>query len=168
VKTGEEEIGFAWVEPAEPMQPSGAPGQPMPAGRAGSINLDTGQLTATQVDLILKHLPVDISFVNEDDEVAYYSATSDRLFPRSPGVIGRKVQNCHPPRSVGTVVKILDSFKSGEKDTAEFWIQMKGRFIHIRYFAVRDDAGRYVGTLEMSQDITGLRGLEGEKRLLDW
>jgi DUF438 domain-containing protein len=168
VKKGEEEIGFAWVEGAGPMQPSAGAAQPMPAGRIGSMNLDTGQLTTDQVNLILTHLPVDISFVNEMDEVAYYSQTKDRLFPRSPGIIGRKVQNCHPPKSVGTVVKILDSFKKGEKDSAEFWIQMKGRFIFIRYFAVRDGAGKYMGTLEVSQDLTELRSLTGEKRLLDW
>ncbi|MBI5695650.1 MAG: DUF438 domain-containing protein [Nitrospirae bacterium] len=166
VKRGEEEIGFAWVDGPGPMAPSGAAG--MPGGQAGSLNLDTGRLTAEQVNLMLKHLPVDISFVDENDEVVYYSATADRIFPRSPAVIGRRVQNCHPPKSVHTVEKIIDAFKKGEKDTAEFWIQMKGRFIYIRYFAVRDDAGRYRGILEVSQDLTELRALEGDKRLLDW
>ena len=140
----------------------------MMAGRAGSLNLDTGQLTAEQVNLMLTHLPVDLSFVNENDEVIYYSNTEDRIFPRSPGIIGRRVQNCHPPKSVDMVKKILDEFKAGNKDTADFWIQMRGRFIFIRYFAVRDSKGTYKGCLEVSQDVTGIRGLQGQKRLLDW
>jgi DUF438 domain-containing protein len=169
VKKGEDEIGFSWLVSAEAMQPgTGVAMQPIPAERVGSLNLDTGQVTAEQVNLILTHLPVDISFVNEQDEVVYYSQTKDRIFPRSPGVIGRRVQNCHPPKSVHVVEGLLDAFKKGEKDVAEFWIQMKGRFIHIRYFAVRDGAGKYRGTLEVSQDVTAIRGLEGDKRLLDW
>jgi DUF438 domain-containing protein len=106
--------------------------------------------------------------VNEKDEVLYYSALKERLFPRSPGVIGRKVQNCHPPKSMNMVQKILDEFKAGRRDTADFWIQMKGKFILIRYFAVRDDQGVYQGTLEVSQDVTDIKKLEGQKRLLDW
>jgi len=169
VKKGEEEIGFAWLSAAEPLQPSGgATLPPLPADRVGSLNLDTGQVTAEQVNLMLTHLPVDVSFVNENDEVIYYSQTKERIFPRSPGIIGRKVQNCHPPKSVHVVESILDAFKKGEKDVAEFWIQMKGRFIHIRYFAVRDGAGKYRGTLEVSQDVTGIRALSGNKRLLEW
>jgi DUF438 domain-containing protein len=111
---------------------------------------------------------VDLSFVNENDEVAYYSDVKDRIFPRSPGIIGRKVQKCHPPKSVHKVQKILNEFKEGSKDVAAFWIQLGGRFIHIRYFAVRDSNGKYKGTLEVSQDITEIKKLEGEKRLLDW
>jgi DUF438 domain-containing protein len=134
----------------------------------GSLNLDTGQMTVEQVNLLLTHLPVDISFVNENDEVIYYSNTEDRIFPRSPGIIGRTVQNCHPAKSVDVVEKILNKFKSGNKDSADFWIQMRGRFIHIRYFAVRDRMGSYKGCLEVSQDVTDIRSLQGEKRLLDW
>jgi DUF438 domain-containing protein len=169
VRKGEEEIGYAWIKPETQWQP--APGlfqQELLAEKVGSLNLDTGQLTAEQVNLLLTHLPVDISFVNENDEVAYYSATPDRLFPRSPGVIGRKVQNCHPPKSVDMVEKILSSFKAGTKNVAEFWIQMRGRMIHIRYFAVRDNAGRYRGCLEVSQDITDIQRITGQQRLLDW
>ena len=169
VRKGEEEIGYAWIRPEAEWKPS-APSfqQSLMAEKVGSLNLDTGQLTADQVNLILAHLPVDISFVNENDEVVYYSATPDRIFPRSPGVIGRKVQNCHPPKSVDAVEKILSSFKDGSRNEAEFWIQMKGRFIHIRYFAVRDAEGGYRGCLEVSQDVTHIRGLAGQKRLLDW
>jgi hypothetical protein len=169
VKKGEEEIGYAWLESAEPLQTSGgAMLPPLPADRVGSLNLDTGQVTPEQVNLMLTHLPVDVSFVNENDEVIYYSQTRERIFPRSPGIIGRKVQNCHPPKSVHVVENILGAFKKGEKDVAEFWLQMKGRFIHIRYFAVRDGSGKYKGTLEVSQDVTEIRALSGERRLLEW
>jgi uncharacterized protein len=169
VRKGEEEIGFAWVEPAAQWKPSEESfQQAYIADKIGSLNLDTGLLTADQVNLMLTHLPIDISFVNENDEVIYYSATPERIFPRSPGVIGRRVQNCHPPKSVDMVEKILSSFKAGTKDVAEFWIQMSGKVIHIRYFAVRDSAGKYRGCLEVSQDITHIQKLTGNKRLLDW
>ncbi len=169
VSSGEEEIGFAWIKPESTWQPAaGSFQQELLSEKVGSLNLDTGQLTAEQVNLILTHLPVDISFVNENDEVAYYSATPERIFPRSPGVIGRKVQNCHPPKSVDMVEKILSSFKDGSKSVAEFWIQMHGRVLHIRYFAVRDQVGKYRGCLEVSQDITHIQKLTGQKRLLEW
>jgi DUF438 domain-containing protein len=169
VRKGEDEIGYAWIKPEQKWQPSAASyQQALLAEKIGSLNLDTGQLTAEQVNLMLTHLPVDISFVNEKDEVAYYSQTPERLFPRSPGIIGRTVQNCHPPKSVGMVERILREFKAGNRDTAEFWIQMKGKVIHIRYFAVRDAGGRYRGTMEVSQDITDIQKLTGQKRLLEW
>ena len=169
VREGEEEIGYAWVRPEEEWKPSGEPYQEkLPPEKVGSVSLATGMLTPEQINLILTHLPVDISFVDEDDRVAYYSQTEDRIFPRSPGIIGRSVQNCHPPKSVHIVDKILQEFRAGNRDSAEFWIQMKGKFIHIRYFAVRDEGGSYRGTLEVSQDVTSIRGLEGEKRLLEW
>ncbi len=169
VRKGEEEIGYAWIKPETQWTPAaGSFQQELLTEKIGSLNLDTGQLTADQVNLILTHLPVDISFVNEHDEVAYYSASPERIFPRSPGVIGRKVQNCHPPKSVGMVEKILSSFKAGTKNVAEFWIQMQGKVIHIRYFAVRDTGGAYRGCLEVSQDITHIQKITGQKRLLDW
>jgi DUF438 domain-containing protein len=167
VRSGEAEVGYAWITPgtgwlsdAVPSATSAAPHQ--------DLLLDTGHLSLTQLNLMLKHLPIDISFVNEQDEVLYYSALKERLFPRSPGVIGRKVQNCHPPKSMNMVQKILDEFKAGRRDSADFWIQMKGKFILIRYFAVRDNQGVYRGTLEVSQDVTDIKKLEGQKRLLDW
>jgi len=129
--------------------------------------LTNGDLTIKQIDMMLKNLPVDITFVDENDTVRYYSETPGRIFKRTAAVIGRKVQNCHPPASVDKVVKIVEDFRAGKRDVAEFWIQMKGKFIHIRYFAMRDAAGAYKGTLEVSQDLTHLRELEGEKRLLD-
>jgi len=169
VRDGEEEIGYAWIQPSEGWKPSGETFQEkLPPEKVGSLTLDTGLLTPEQINLLLTHLPVDISFVDEHDKVAYYSQTEDRIFPRSPGIIGRSVQNCHPSKSVHIVDKILQEFKTGNRDSAEFWIQMKGRFIHIRYFAVRDNQGNYRGTIEVSQDVTSIRGLEGDKRLLDW
>jgi DUF438 domain-containing protein len=169
VRKGEEEIGYAWIKPEAQWKPSTESfQQALLVEKVGSLNLDTGQLSAEQVNLILTHLPIDISFVNENDEVAYYSASPERIFPRSPGVIGRTVQNCHPPKSVGMVEKILSEFKAGTKSVAEFWIQMKGRFILIKYFAVRDASGQYRGCLEVSQDVTEIKKLEGQKRLLDW
>ncbi len=132
------------------------------------VSLDTGALTPHQIDLMLKHLPVDVSFVDENDTVAYYSASPCRIFSRVPAVIGRKVQNCHPPASVDIVNRILQAFRSGERSQAEFWIELNGRFILIRYFAVRDEKEAYRGCLEVSQDVTAIRGLQGQKRLLDW
>ncbi|OGD20032.1 MAG: hypothetical protein A2Y70_08410 [Candidatus Aminicenantes bacterium RBG_13_64_14] len=132
------------------------------------LALDTGVLSAEQVNLLLTNLPVDISFVDENDTVVFYSATRERIFPRTPGVIGRKVQNCHPPKSLDVVTQILTAFRDGSRDAAEFWIELNGKFIHIRYFALRDGGGKYRGSLEVSQDVTGIRALRGEKRLLDW
>ena len=169
VRQGEEEIGYAWVEPEKGWMPGAeVPAEARAAVESGAVDLSTGRLTREQVDLLLTHLPVDISYVDEKDDLVYYSATKERIFPRSPGVIGRKVQKCHPPKSFHVVQKILDEFRAGKRDVAEFWIQMKGRFIHIRYFAVRDSGGKYRGTLEVSQDVTKIRKLEGKQRLLDW
>lgn len=132
------------------------------------IPLSTGSLTAEQIDLMLKSLPIDITFVDENDKVAYYSETPDRIFPRSPAIIGREVRNCHPPKSVHVVDEIVKAFKEKTKDVAEFWIQKDGLFIHIRYFPLYDDEGRYRGVIEVSQELSKQRALEGERRLLDW
>lgn len=126
-----------------------------------------GDLSISQIDMMLRSLPVDITFVDENDTVRYYSETPERIFKRTPAIIGRKVQNCHPPASVDKVIEIVEDFRAGKRDVAEFWIQMGGKFIHIRYFAMHDAKGNYRGTLEVSQDVTGIRALEGEKRLLD-
>jgi uncharacterized protein len=170
VRAGEEGIGYAWVEPEAGWVPGSGEGGPdkTTAGAADSLALDVGRLTAEQVNLMVNHLPLEISFVDEEDRVAFYShGRGERIFPRSPAVIGRKVQNCHPPKSVHVVEDILADFRSGRRDSADFWIDFRGRFVLIRYFAVRDAAGKYGGTLEITQDVTGIRGLVGEKRLLD-
>jgi uncharacterized protein len=168
VKAGEAEIGYAWIEPEEWGPTPEAAEATEAIAQVGNIRLDTGSLTADQINMMLTHLPVDLTFVNENDEVAYYSQGKERIFARSPGIIGRNVQKCHPPKSVHIVNQILAKMKSGEKNQADFWIQMGGRFIYIRYFAVRDAVGNYKGCLEVSQDVTAIRGLEGERRLLQW
>ena len=132
----------------------------------GALPLSTGALTLEQINLTLTHLPIDVTFVDEKDEVRFFTQGKERIFVRTPAIIGRKVQNCHPPQSVDKVVEILDAFKSGERDEAEFWIRMGEKFVHIRYFALRDEAGVYKGTIEVTQDVAGIRALEGEKRLL--
>ena len=120
------------------------------------------------IEAMLDSMPIEISFVDENDEVRYFNKNGDRIFPRPRSVVGKKVQQCHPPKSVHNVLQILEAFKKGERDMAEFWISLKGRQIYIRYFPVRDKDGKYLGTLEASQDITDIKKIEGEKRLLDW
>jgi DUF438 domain-containing protein len=132
-----------------------------------SVPLKTGALTPEQLSMMLTTLPLDIAYVDENDTVLFYSETKDRIFRRTPAVIGRKVQNCHPPASVHKVVKILEDFRAGKRDKAEFWIQMNGKFIHISYYAIREAQGTYRGTLEVTQDLTHLREIQGEKRLLE-
>ena len=129
--------------------------------------LMTGALSISQINRMLTRLPVDLTYVDENDTVLFFSETPERIFKRTAAIIGRKVQNCHPPQSMDKVQQILDDFKAGTRDNAEFWIQMNGMFIHIEYFAMHDEDGNYKGTLEVSQDLTHLRELEGEKRLLN-
>jgi hypothetical protein len=118
--------------------------------------------------LLFNHLPVDITFVDDHNKVKYFSNPKRRIFPRTKSVIGRDVHNCHPNESVQVVEKIVKSFKSGKKSTASFWIKMKGEMILIQYFAVRNENGDYKGVVEVSQEITEIQNLTGEKRLLDW
>ena len=132
------------------------------------IDLETGNLTVEQIKLLFNHLPVDITFVDENDKVAYFSSPKKRIFPRTKSIIGRDVHNCHPPESVHVVEQIVASFRNGKKDVASFWINMKGEKLLIQYFAVRDEAGNYKGVVEVSQEISEIQNLQGEKRLLDW
>jgi len=118
-------------------------------------------------EAIFDTLPVDLTFVDETDTVRYYSKGDDRIFRRTPAVIGKKVQDCHPKDSLHKVTQVVDDLKSGRRDVAGFWIDLKGRKIYIRYFAVRDKSGKYLGTLEVTQDITKIQKITGEKRLLD-
>lgn len=157
------EIGYCYLTPEK----SSTKNDQL-SSSSGKLNLGTGSLSIEQVILLLNNLPVDMTFVDENDEVSYFSGGKHRIFPRSKAIIGRKVQNCHPPESVHVVNEIVEAFRTGQKDHADFWIQMKGRFIHIRYFAIRDESGNYKGTLEVSQDVTEIRQLSGERRLLDW
>ena len=120
------------------------------------------------IEVMLDSMPIEISFVDKNDDVKYFNKNGDRIFPRPRSIVGKKVQQCHPQKSMHKVIQILEAFKNGKKDVAEFWINLKGRQIYIRYFPVRDKDGEYLGTLEVSQDITDLKKIEGEKRLLDW
>ncbi len=178
----EPEVGYCYVKPGERWLPMervesdagelltlGASAPPVAAEPAadGKLKLDTGVLTPQQVNLLLTHLPVEITFVDKNDQVAYYSQTKELMFPRSPATIGRKVQHCHPPGTVHRVQQILDDFRAGRRDVAEFWIRMKGLYIFIRYFAIRDAAGEYQGTMEVTQEITRIQALRDERRLLD-
>ena len=140
----------------------------LPFSTEGRSHFDEGYLTVEQVNLMFRTLPLDITYVDEHDHVVFYNRGEDRLFPRSAGIIGREVRYCHPPKSVDTVLRILEEFKKGTQDVANFRINFKGRFVLIQYFAVRDAEKNYRGVLEMSQDITDIKAMEGEQRLLDW
>jgi PAS domain S-box-containing protein len=125
-------------------------------------------LSKEQLAGILEALPVEVSFVDENDLVRFWNKQETRIFKRPISVVGKSVQNCHPKHSVDKVNQILSDFKSGKRDSAEFWINLRGRKVYIRYFAVRDKTGRYLGTLEVTQDITEIKKIEGERRLLEY
>jgi len=133
-----------------------------------AIDLHTGVLSAEQIRLMFNHLPVDITYVDENNKVKYFSTPHKRIFTRTKAIIGRDVKNCHPPESVHVVEQIIDTFRKGEKSEASFWIKAKADYILIQYFAVRDEQGSYKGVIEVSQEISGLQNIKGEKRLLDW
>ncbi|MCX8126526.1 MAG: DUF438 domain-containing protein, partial [Dehalococcoidia bacterium] len=135
--------------------------------RDNSLVMPSGSLKLTEIMPLLNTLPFDLTFVDAEDKVRYFSEGKNRIFTRTRSVIGRRVQNCHPPQSVDVVEKILASFKEGTRDSYEFWINFRGRMVHIRYLAVRDQDGKYLGTLEVTQDITEVKKLEGERRLID-
>jgi PAS domain S-box-containing protein len=175
MRKGEEEIG--WMLPQPPAAfPSVAYVHPsedftireMPFSLENTSHYDEGHMTVDQVNLLFRTLPLDLTYVDENDKVIFYNRGEERVFPRSAGIIGREVKFCHPPKSVGTVLKILEEFRKGTKNESTFWINFKDRLIYIRYFAVRDADKNYKGVIEMSQDITDLKKIEGEKRLLDW
>jgi DUF438 domain-containing protein len=134
----------------------------------GIFKVKTGELNLKQLKLMLNHLPVDITFVDKDDKVRYFNQTTHRHFPRNPSIIGRRVEHCHPPKSVDTVKRIVQAFKNKEKDFAEFYITFKNRFLYITYYAVYDEDNQYEGVLEVSQDASHIRELKGEQRLLSW
>ncbi|WBX75055.1 PAS domain-containing protein [Tenacibaculum ovolyticum] len=174
---GDEEIGWMLKEKPEPypkkedtyVHPSqDFTERELSFSLEDTFHYDEGYMTPTQVNLLLRFLPIDITYVDENDKVIFYNRGDDRVFPRSKGIIGREVRFCHPPKSVDMVIRIVDEFRAGTKDVAEFWFNYRGRIIHIRYFAIRDNNKTYKGVIEMSQDITDIQKLEGQKRLLDW
>lgn len=166
-----DEIGYCLYDPKVEWRPetlaTGTQGRETEAG-SGRIQLPSGSFTVGELTALLNTLPVDITFVDADDTVRYFSQGKHRIFDRNRAILGRKVQLCHPPHSVNIVERILKDFRSGAEDSAAFWIRMNNRFIHIEYFALRDGDGGYLGTLEVSQDLTEKRRLEGEQRLLNY
>ena len=158
------EIGFPFVQP----ELSETKESVILNEVSGEVDLKTGSLSAEQIRLIFNHLPVDITYVDENNKVKFFSTPEKRIFRRTNSIIGRDVKNCHPHESVHVVEQIVDAFRKGEKDRASFWIQMKGEFILIQYFAIRDEQGNYKGVVEVSQEITEIRNLQDEQRLLDW
>ena len=184
MKAGDQEIGFAFFTVETPSSPNTHHSAAKEgfaedlqallskygysAGPQQELDVATGKLTLEQINLIYQHLPIDISFVDENELVKFYSDTDHRIFPRSKNVIGRQVSNCHPRKSVHIVEEIVAKFRSGEQDKAEFWINKPEVFLYIVYFAVRDKQGRFRGVLEMMQDCTHIRELTGSQTLLTW
>ncbi len=162
------EIGYCLYDPQEEWQPGGVEKHTVGDNDEGRIQLPSGSLSVEELTVLLNTIPFDITFVDKNDKVKYFSQGAERIFTRSRAIIGRDVQMCHPPSSVHIVDRILDDFKSGKQDKASFWIQMNGQFIMIEYFAMRDKDNNYLGTLEVSQNLTEKRALEGERRLLKY
>ncbi|BDU71709.1 DUF438 domain-containing protein [Mesoterricola silvestris] len=162
--------GWCLVAPAEGWRPpeSTLPQDPLHLPAAKAVQFPSGTLSFEQLLGIFNALPVDLTFVDAQDRVGFFSEGPERIFARSRAIIGRDVQNCHPPKSMAIVEKILADFREGRQSVAEFWIQMGGKFVHIRYFAVRNEAGEYLGTLEVTQELSRLRALSGERRLLQY
>ncbi|GIP55469.1 DUF438 domain-containing protein [Paenibacillus vini] len=170
-----DQIGFCLTAPEQEWVPERVPLPGLAAveeeGKGetppqGFVKFQTGILSVEQLEAVMNHLPVDLTFIDENDVVRYFSHGKERIFARTKAVIGRTVQNCHPPQSVHVVEELLAEFKSGKKDAEDFWIPVKDKFVYIRYFAVRSEDGRYLGTLEFTQNIAPIRALEGQKRIL--
>lgn len=163
------EIGFCLYDPKVEWHPLGEVGEQIGAMREnGKISLPSGSFTTQELMAILNTLPVDITFVDRNDKVAYFSQGEERIFDRNRAILQRDVRMCHPPHSVHTVEQIINDFRSGKESRAPFWIQMGEKFVHIEYFALRDEKGQYLGTVEVSQELSGKRKLNGEQRLLSY
>lgn len=162
------EIGFCLYDPTVEWKPRSIEERPEATVEQGAVRMPSGALTPAELTAILNTMPFDITFVDKDDKVKYFSQGSERIFDRNRAILGRDVRLCHPPSSVHIVDRIIEDFRSGKESSAPFWIQMHGKFIHIEYFALRDATGAYLGTLEVSQDLTAKRALDGEQRLLQY
>ncbi len=162
------EIGYCLYDPNVTWEPEGVELAETRSAEGDAIRLPSGSFTVEELLAILNTMPVDMTFVDKDDKVKYFTQGKERIFDRNRAIIGRDVRMCHPPSSVDVVEKILNDFKKGNEDNAAFWIQMQGRFIHIEYFALRNEKGEYQGTLEVSQDLTEKRALHGEQRILSY
>ena len=166
-----DEIGYCLVGPQGKWKPSrtDVEEKQKETGQTASdgyLKFETGLLTAKEIGLIFNNLPLDITYVDKDGAVKYFSQGKERIFPRTKAIIGRQVHNCHPPASVHIVEKLVEDFKAGRKDSEGFWIKMGGMFVYIRYFAIRDEKGDYAGTLEVTQNIKPIQEISGEKRLV--
>ncbi|NYE56376.1 DUF438 domain-containing protein [Carboxydothermus ferrireducens] len=163
-----DEIGYCLIEPQtgwKPKREISVKNQEIT--KEGYIKFSTGLLTQKEIGLIFNHLPVDITFVDKDGIVKYFSESKERVFVRPKTIIGRRVENCHPPASVHIVEKLVDDLKSGRKDFEDFWIHYQGKYVLIRYIAVRDEKGEFMGVLEVTQDIKPLQAISGEKRIME-
>ncbi len=167
------EIGYCLYEPKQEWKPAKVNVEEkvqqqgeVPAGE-GYINFETGLMSQEEIEAVFNTLPVDITFVDKDGAVKFFTQGKERIFPRTKAVIGRQVSNCHPPASVHIVEEIVADLKSGKKDHEDFWIRMGDKFVHIRYFAVRDKSGSFLGVLEFTQEIGSIQAIEGEKRLVE-
>ena len=156
------ELGFIWIPMPKPRP------QPKFSVDNAFFTTETGSLSFDQLTMVLDALPIDCTYVDENNKVRWFNRPKDRIFPRSPAVIGRDVRNCHPAESVDVVENIIETFRRGEQSEANFWIEMRGKFLYIRYFALRDKDNGYKGVLELSQEVSGIRALEGQRKLLQW
>jgi DUF438 domain-containing protein len=164
-----DEIGYCLFAPTVVWKPENLAVQTEPQILDHSkIKLPTGIFNLNELSAVFSTMPVDLTFVDKDDVVRYFSESKERIFQRSLAILGRKVQYCHPPSSVHIVEKILDDFRSGKQNKASFWINFQGKFVYISYYALRDEKNEYLGTLEVTQDLTELRKLEGERRILEY
>lgn len=163
-----DEIGFCLYEPKEKWTPDGKLNTDVYKVDTGKVQLPSGSFTFEELTALFNTLPVDLTFVDSEDKVRFFTQGKERIFQRNKTIIGRKVQFCHPPSSVHIVEQILNDFRSGKQESASFWINLHGKFIHIAYYAVRSEQNQYLGTIEVSQDITGFRALEGERRILEY
>jgi len=162
------EFGYCLYDPQDEWKPEGITTSEVVYNTKNSIQLTTGSFGIDELEALFKTLPIDITFVDKDDKVKFFSHGPNRIFTRNRAILGRDVRMCHPPSSVHVVDQILEDFKSGKESSAAFWINMQGRFIYIEYFAMRGKEGNYLGTIEFTQDLTQLRKLEGDQRLLSY
>ena len=162
------DIGYCFIRPPEEVELLGsARGSGVTELRDNKVKFPSGELSPDELQNMLNGLPLDITFVGADGTVKYFSENAERIFVRTRAVLGRKVENCHPPKSIDRVLEIVNSFREGKRNSASFWLTLNNRFIHITFIALRDAKGDYLGTVELTQDLTGLRALTGERRLLD-
>lgn len=166
--TQSDEIGYCLYVPETEWTPDISITEQVKPKSNDKIKFSTGSFTKEELEGMISALPVDITFVNKDDTVKFFSHGADRIFDRSKAILGRQVQHCHPPSSVNIVNKIVDDFKSGRQEKAVFWIHLGGKFVHIAYYAVKDPEGNYLGTVEVTQDINDFKKAEGERRLLTY